>query len=330
MGALRKCSVVRVCVSWPPTASASSCRPRPAAPWWTCSRTPPPRRTACRGPCCAGPRAPPSATPPPTIASSRSRPKPPLRFFFGPSRSASLASRSASAVFRSSLLELLVVQRASPGALPLLRRPYAVRPQSYAVRRLSRRSSSCRSRWTYGVAPATAAPAPAFAALVFCHSPLPSGRWQSVCRRYPTRDCAAQAQWPARPRPDRRSGSRGARADASGISSMSSSLSRGAITSDPVALGGERLLLQAADRQHLPGQRDLAGHRHVVAHRAPAEQRHERGGHRHAGARAVLRDRPGGHVDVEVVLGEPVARAGRPRAPRCRAPTTAPPARTPS
>ena len=42
---------------------------------------------------------------------------------------------------------------------------------------------------------------------------------------------------------------------------------------DPRALRRERLLLEPADRQHLPGQRDLAGHRDVVADRAPAEQR---------------------------------------------------------
>ena len=50
---------------------------------------------------------------------------------------------------------------------------------------------------------------------------------------------------------------------------MSCSLRRGAITClMPGALRGERLLLQAADRQHLAGQRDLAGHRDVVAHAA--------------------------------------------------------------
>ena len=34
---------------------------------------------------------------------------------------------------------------------------------------------------------------------------------------------------------------------------------------DPTALGGQRLLLEAADRQHLTGQRQLSGHRHVAA-----------------------------------------------------------------
>ena len=45
----------------------------------------------------------------------------------------------------------------------MLRRPYALRPDSYAVRRFSRSSSSWIRRWTYGVAPATAVPAVALA-----------------------------------------------------------------------------------------------------------------------------------------------------------------------
>ena len=35
----------------------------------------------------------------------------------------------------------------------------------------------------------------------------------------------------------------------------------------PARLRGQHLLLDAADRQHLAAQRDLAGHRQVVAHR---------------------------------------------------------------
>src|SRR4029453_8915283 len=57
---------------------------------------------------------------------------------------------------------------------------------------------------------------------------------------------------------------------------------------DARSLGGERLLLQAADRQDLPRQCDLAGHRHVVAYRAIADQRGERGGHRYSRGRAIL------------------------------------------
>ena len=50
---------------------------------------------------------------------------PPLRFcfFLGPSRSAVPASRSASAALLEVLVELLVVERALVGALPLDSRP---------------------------------------------------------------------------------------------------------------------------------------------------------------------------------------------------------------
>ena len=37
-----------------------------------------------------------------------------------------------------------------------------------------------------------------------------------------------------------------------------------------------------------------------------ARRRHHRRRHRHAGGRAVLRDRAGGDVDVDVLLGEEV------------------------
>jgi len=43
------------------------------------------------------------------------------------------------------------------------------------------------------------------------------------------------------------------------------------------AVGAEYLLLDAPDRQHLATQRDLAGHRHVVAHRPAGEDRGHRG-----------------------------------------------------
>src|SRR5918994_3176328 len=50
---------------------------------------------------------------------------------------------------------------------------------------------------------------------------------------------------------------------------------------DPRPLRGEGLLLHSPDRQHLPGERDLARHRDVVGHRLAADQGGERGGHRH-------------------------------------------------
>ena len=99
-----------------------------------------------------------------------------------------------------------------------------------------------------------------------------------------------------------------------GSSSRSGSFSRGKMTRfRPGALRGERLLAQAADRQHLPGERDLAGHADVVRDRLVAHERRDRRRHRHAGRRAVLRHRARRHVDVHVVLGEPVVRAARAR-----------------
>ena len=68
---------------------------------------------------------------------------------------------------------------------------------------------------------------------------------------------------------------------------------------EPGAVRGQHLLLHAADRQHPALQRDLAGHADLGAHRRVGQQRHERGRHRDAGARAVLRHGAGGHVHVE-------------------------------
>ena len=64
-------------------------------------------------------------------------------------------------------------------------------------------------------------------------------------------------------------------------------------------VGGEHLLLDAADRQHLTLERDLAGHAHRRLHRPVAEQRDERRGHRDARRRPVLGNCPGRDVDVE-------------------------------
>src|SRR5829696_1097090 len=80
---------------------------------------------------------------------------------------------------------------------------------------------------------------------------------------------------------------------------------------DARPLGGERLLLEAADRQDETRERQLAGHRRVVAHAAVLDEGPQRGGHRDAGAGTVLRDRARGHVEVdvvglEVVLGQPL------------------------
>ena len=69
---------------------------------------------------------------------------------------------------------------------------------------------------------------------------------------------------------------------------------------------GEHLLLQAADREDAALERDLAGHADRVPHRPAGEERRERGRHRDAGARAVLRDRARRDVHVERALVERV------------------------
>ncbi len=67
---------------------------------------------------------------------------------------------------------------------------------------------------------------------------------------------------------------------------------------------GQQLLLQAADRQHLAAQRDLAGHGHIGTHRDAGQHRHQRGRHGNARGRAILGRRSFGHVDVDVALLE--------------------------
>ena len=73
---------------------------------------------------------------------------------------------------------------------------------------------------------------------------------------------------------------------------------------DPGPQRRQQLLLQAADRQHAAAQRDLAGHRHVAADRDAGQHRDDRGRHRHAGRRTVLRRRAFRHVDMDVALVE--------------------------
>ena len=77
---------------------------------------------------------------------------------------------------------------------------------------------------------------------------------------------------------------------------------------DAVPPRRQRLLADAADRQHEAAQRDLAGHRDVLAHRLISQRRHDRRRHRDAGRRSVFRDRAGRHVDVQVVRVEKVRR----------------------
>ena len=71
---------------------------------------------------------------------------------------------------------------------------------------------------------------------------------------------------------------------------------------DAMAPRGERLLLDAADRQHQPAQRDLARHRHVSRTAFAGRRRQDGRGHRDARRRPVLGDGARRHVHVEVVL----------------------------
>src|SRR6267143_4273085 len=73
---------------------------------------------------------------------------------------------------------------------------------------------------------------------------------------------------------------------------------------DADPLRRQDLLLEPADLQDAPAQRDLAGHGDIVAYRRVGEGGGKRGGHGDPGGRSVLRDRAGRHMDVEVVLGE--------------------------
>ena len=73
---------------------------------------------------------------------------------------------------------------------------------------------------------------------------------------------------------------------------------------DAGAVRPQHLLLDAADRQHLASQRDLARHRDVVARRARGEDRRHRGEHGHPGRRPFLGLGARGNMDVDVVLFE--------------------------
>ena len=89
----------------------------------------------------------------------------------------------------------------------------------------------------------------------------------------------------------------------SGRSSRSGSFLAGMMTvGDAGPVGGQQLLLDASDGQHLALQGDLAGHGDVGLHRAAAEQAGQRGRHGDAGRRAVLGHRPGGEVHVEAAV----------------------------
>ena len=75
---------------------------------------------------------------------------------------------------------------------------------------------------------------------------------------------------------------------------------------DPRAPRGERLHLDATHREHLTAQRDLPGHRNVVANRNAGQQGHERDRHRGARRGPILRNRARRNVQVDVGLFEEI------------------------
>src|SRR5919198_3105446 len=168
----------------------------------------------------------------------------------------------------------------------------------------SRSSASSTRRCTYGLSLSASALAPTLAAVFFAAIELP--RLACGCRREHTRTA---------PTPRARCGPRRLERELEHLldvveepeldvlAQMLGEVLAVALVElgrdhqlDAVALGRERLLLQPTDREHLPGQRDLAGHRHVVAHRLAGDQRAQGGGDGDARAGAVLGDRAGGHV----------------------------------
>src|SRR3990172_6967892 len=77
---------------------------------------------------------------------------------------------------------------------------------------------------------------------------------------------------------------------------------------DPGPQRRKGLFLQPSDREHPPPEGDLPRHRHVAPDGDPREGGDERGGDGDPGGRPVLRDRPRGDVDVDVVPGVEVLR----------------------
>ena len=69
---------------------------------------------------------------------------------------------------------------------------------------------------------------------------------------------------------------------------------------------GEQLLLDAAHRQHVAAQRDLAGHRDVGFDRTVEQERGHRGEHRDARAGPVLGHPALRDVQVQIDALEPL------------------------
>ena len=63
----------------------------------------------------------------------------------------------------------------------------------------------------------------------------------------------------------------------------------------------KNLLFDTADRQYLPRESHLAGHREERLQRSAGQQRGDRRGHGHTCRRTILRNRAGRHMDVDIV-----------------------------
>ena len=82
----------------------------------------------------------------------------------------------------------------------------------------------------------------------------------------------------------------------------------------PVAVGGEDLVVDAGDGEHVPVEGDRAGHGEAGAHGTSRDGRDERGDHGDAGRLAVVGRVSGVDVEVDVgaaMEGEVEAAAGR-------------------
>src|SRR5680860_849033 len=67
-------------------------------------------------------------------------------------------------------------------------------------------------------------------------------------------------------------------------------------------MGCQQLLLDAADGQHTPAQRDLTGHGDIATGRSAGQRADDRGRHRDACRRSVLRRATFEDVNVQVTV----------------------------
>ena len=83
-----------------------------------------------------------------------------------------------------------------------------------------------------------------------------------------------------------------------------------------MAVRGEQLLLDSADRQDPAAQSDFAGHRHIAADRNFRERAGNRSGDGNSRRRAVLRDSAFGHMDVNIQVTVEILRQSQQRGAR--------------